>query len=46
MAVTPTATLTFYGAGLRGGGVQSGVYPAGGANPTARIFYAELTQRF
>jgi hypothetical protein len=46
VTVTPTTALTFYGAGLRGGGVQSAVYPAGGANPTARLFYAELTRRF
>ena len=46
VSVTPTTTLTFYGAGVRGGGVQSGVYPAGGASPTARLLYAELTQRF
>ena len=44
--VTPTTTLTFYGAGVRGGGVASGIYPAGGANPTARFLYAELTKRF
>jgi hypothetical protein len=37
--------LTFYGAGVRGG-VQASIYPAGGANPTARFFYAELTKRF
>ncbi len=43
---TPTTTLTFYGAGVRGGGVQSTIYPAGGANPTARFFYAELIRRF
>ena len=44
--VTPTTTLTFYGAGVRGGGVVSNAYPEGGANPTARLFYAELTKRF
>lgn len=46
VSVTPTTTLTFYGAGVRGGGVQSSIYPAGGANPTARLFYAELLKRF
>ena len=46
VTVTPTTTLTFYGAGVRGGGVASNAYPAGGANPTARLFYAELTKRF
>ena len=44
--VTPTTTLTLYGAGVRGGRVQSAIYPAGGANPTARFFYAELVKRF
>ena len=46
VSVTPTTTLTFYGAGVRGGGVESSIYPAGGANPTARLLYAELTKRF
>lgn len=46
VAVTPTATLTLYGAGVRGGDVVSHVYPAGGSRPTARFFYAELTKRF
>ena len=44
--VTPTTTLSFYGAGVRGGGVQSAIYTAGGANPAARFFYAELMKRF
>jgi hypothetical protein len=44
--VTQTTTLTFYGAGVRGGSVQSAIYPAGGANPAARFFYAELMKRF
>ena len=46
ITVTPTTTVTFYGAGVRGGGVQSFIYPAGGLNPTARFLYAELTKRF
>lgn len=46
VSVTPTTTLTFYGAGVRGGAVASSVYPAGGDNPTARLIYAELTKRF
>jgi len=44
--VTPTTTLSLYGVGGRGGGVQSSIYPAGGANPAARFLYAELTKRF
>jgi hypothetical protein len=46
ITVTPTTTVTFYGAGVRGGGVQSAIYPVGGANPTARLLYVELMQRF
>jgi hypothetical protein len=46
IAVTKTTTLTFYGAGVRGGGVESFIYPAGGANPRARLLYAEITRRF
>ncbi|HEV2800682.1 MAG TPA: alginate export family protein [Pyrinomonadaceae bacterium] len=46
LSITPTTVLTFYGAGVRGGSVQASIYPAGGANPTARFFYAELTKRF
>lgn len=44
--VTPTTSLTFYGAGVRGGGVQSFIYPSGASNPSARYLYAELTKRF
>ncbi|HEX7176067.1 MAG TPA: alginate export family protein [Pyrinomonadaceae bacterium] len=46
VTVTPTTTLTLYGAGVRGGAVQSSIHPAGGANPAARFFYAELSKRF
>ena len=46
ITITPTTVLTLYGAGVRGGGVQSFVYPAGGPNPLARFFYAELSKRF
>jgi hypothetical protein len=46
ITVARTTTVTLYGAGVRGGGVQSAVYPAGGMNPTARMFYAELMKRF
>ena len=44
--VTPTTTLTFYAAGVRGGAVQRAIYPAGGSNPTAHLFYAEIVKRF
>ncbi len=46
VTLTPTTTLTLYGAGVRGGGVQAAVYPAGGVNPTARLLYVELLRRF
>lgn len=46
ITIDPTTTLTLYGAGVRGGTVQSLIYPAGGKNPTSRYFYAELTKRF
>jgi len=46
ITLTPSTTLTLYGAGVRGGGVQSFIYPAGGLNPTARFVYAELVRRF
>src|SRR3954462_6349626 len=48
----PTSTsqapkqFTFDGAGVRGGGVESAIYSAGGVNPTAEFCSAELTQRF
>lgn len=45
ITVTHRTTLTLYGAGVRGGRVPAAIY-AGGPNPTARFFYAELTQRF
>ena len=46
ITINPTTTFTLYGAGVRGGAVQSFIYPAGGQNPTARFVYAELTKRF
>lgn len=44
--VSARTAMTFYLAGIRGGAVQSTIYPRGGDNPPARFFYAELTQRF
>jgi hypothetical protein len=46
IAATPTTTLTLYGAGVRGGGVQSFTYPAAGPKRKARFFYIELTRWF
>ncbi|HSB10123.1 MAG TPA: alginate export family protein [Blastocatellia bacterium] len=39
-------TMTFYAAGVRGGGVARSTYPLGGDNPLAHLFYIELSQRF
>jgi hypothetical protein len=44
--INQTTTLTLYGAGVRGGAVQSAIYPAGGQDPLARFVYAELIERF
>lgn len=44
--VTQTTALTLYASGVRGGGVQRSIYPAGGNNPPARLAYFELSQRF
>lgn len=41
--VTPRTALTFYIAGVRGGGVAERIYPDG---RNARFAYVELTQRF
>jgi hypothetical protein len=46
ITVTSRTALTFYLSGIRGGGVQSAIYPQGGANPPARFAYIELTQKF
>ncbi|HMV50897.1 MAG TPA: alginate export family protein, partial [Blastocatellia bacterium] len=42
-AVTPTTALTFYIAGVRGGGVTERIYPDG---KNSRFAYLELTKRF
>ncbi len=44
--IAKQSSLTFYIAGVRGGGAQSFVYPAGGQHPGARFLYLEFTQRF
>jgi hypothetical protein len=46
LSVASRTAFTFYFAGIRGGGVQSGIYPLGGSNPAAHFVYVELTQRF
>jgi hypothetical protein len=42
----PRTTLTFYAAGVRGGRVQSNIYPQGGNNPPSQFVYFEWHQRF
>ncbi|MEW6206943.1 MAG: alginate export family protein [Acidobacteriota bacterium] len=44
--ITTRSSLTFYIAGVRGGGAQSFIYPQGGQHPGARFLYLEFTQRF
>ncbi len=41
--LTPTTTVTFYLAGVGGGGVAESIYPIGS---NARFLYLELTRRF
>jgi hypothetical protein len=44
--LTPKRALTFYGAGVRGGGVQRFVYPEGGTHPGLHYLYVKFTERF
>jgi hypothetical protein len=44
--VTETTVLSLYASGVRGGGVQRFIYPAGGNPTSARFIYFELSQRF
>lgn len=46
VTISKVTTMTFYLGGVRGGNVQSAIYPQGGPNPRARFFYLELTQTF
>ncbi len=46
LTLTPRTAMTFYFGGMRGGAVQSSIYPLGGANPAGHFFYLELTQKF
>lgn len=43
VTITPTTVMTFYLAGVRGGDVAEGIYPAG---KNLRFTYLELTKRF
>jgi hypothetical protein len=43
LTVNPTTTLTFYLAGVRGGGVPARIYPDG---KNGRLLFLELTKRF
>ena len=40
-----TAVTVYYG-GMRGGNIQSAIYPLGGKNPSGHFLYFELTQKF
>jgi len=40
------STMTFYLGGVRGGDVQSSIYPLGGSRPGSHFLYLEFTQRF
>ena len=44
--LTSKTDLGFYFGGVRGGGVQAAIYPAGGSHPGARLLYFEFLQRF
>lgn len=44
--LTRTTGLSVYFGGVRGGRVQSSIYPQGGSHPGARFVFIELTQRF
>jgi hypothetical protein len=46
VAVTRSTALTLYVAGVRGGGVESFIYPQGGSHPGAHFFYLEFLQHF
>ncbi|MFN0122741.1 MAG: hypothetical protein ACKV2V_19760 [Blastocatellia bacterium] len=45
MTVSPRTALTIYYGGVRGGNVQSGIYPRGGARPGLHFAYIELTRK-
>ncbi|HKV46979.1 MAG TPA: alginate export family protein [Candidatus Acidoferrales bacterium] len=44
--VTRSTNVTLYFAGVRGSGVESSIYPQGGANPIAHLYYLEFQQSF
>jgi Alginate export len=46
VAVTRSTTLTLYLAGVRGGSVESFIYPQGSSHPGAHFFYLEFLQNF
>jgi hypothetical protein len=46
VTVNARTALTVYFGGMRGGNVQSAIYPLGSNNPLGRFFYVELTQKF
>jgi TorA maturation chaperone TorD len=44
--LTSLTRLSFYAGGVRGGSVQSAIYPAGGAHPASHFIFLEMSQRF
>jgi hypothetical protein len=45
-SLTSRTTLTSYGGVVRGGAVESAIYPVAGSNPVAHFVYFEFLQRF
>ena len=46
IAINPRTAVTLYYGGMRGGTVQSAIYPLGGKSPFGHFLYFELTQKF
>ena len=46
VTIANRTAMTFYVGGIRGGKVQSAIYPPRGSKPVARFVYLEFVQRF
>jgi TorA maturation chaperone TorD len=44
--LTSRTRFSFYAGGVRGGSVQSAIYPAGGPHPASHFFFLEMSHRF
>jgi TorA maturation chaperone TorD len=44
--LTSRTRFSFYAGGVRGGSVQSALYPAGGPHPASHLIFLEMSQRF